>query len=435
MSLARSGGQSGFPERRPGVSLRPLAFAAALPLVAGCSSGPIETSTDATSWVGTITTEGDVTTVVNQSGSIWGGPVALAEVLSIGQESGAEPYLFGAVRAVGATEERIYVLDLQVSMVRVYDQTGAHLFDVGGRGQGPGDFNGAMSIAVDPAGRLLVQDRTRVSVFDLDGNFIETWPYIAGGVVPLVARLDGGAFVSSGFAPEGQSLAPWVAVAPDGSEERRIAGPEFDPSPWYMIASSGGRERGMVVPHGPDPMVGAMPTGAIVRGTSDTYSFEIEYPDGSNTIVEKPGDRVPVSEEERDWLVRNRTAVMRRTQPDWSWDANPVPAFRPAFDAFFGDRFGRIWVHRSVGVEVRSDCGDPAAVDERPPPRSCWDDRWGFDVFEEESGRLLGQVALPPGYQASGWPALLADDIVVVVEDEAGTTMIKRYRLVLPGER
>jgi hypothetical protein len=30
---------------------------------------------------------------------------------------------------------------------------------------------------------------------------------------------------------------------------------------------------------------------------------------------------------------------------------------------------------------------------------------------------------------------LLADDIVVVVEDEAGTTMIKRYRLVLPGER
>ena len=41
------------------------------------------TGTDGT-WVGTITTEGNVTTVINEAGSVWGGAATLVEEASIG---------------------------------------------------------------------------------------------------------------------------------------------------------------------------------------------------------------------------------------------------------------------------------------------------------------------------------------------------------------
>jgi len=43
---------------------------------------------------------------------------------------------------------------------------------------------------------------------------------------------------------------------------------------------------------------------------------------------------------------------------------------------------------------------------------------------------------MPPGVRLSA-PRLFIDDRLVVaeIEDEGGTIMVKRYRLVLPGER
>ena len=102
-----------------------------------CSAERTVAGSDGT-WVGTITTEGNVTTVVNDSGSVWGGEVELEETLSIGAEVGGESYLLGQVGAVGAATERIYVLDRQLSVVRAYNMSGTHLFDIGREGQGPG---------------------------------------------------------------------------------------------------------------------------------------------------------------------------------------------------------------------------------------------------------------------------------------------------------
>jgi hypothetical protein len=130
---------------------------AVLLLATACSADVPESQADGT-WVGTITTEGNVTTVVNEAGSVWGGNARLVEELSIGDETGEEPYLFGEVRSLGATRDRIYVLERRLALVRVYDMSGAHLFDIGGEGQGPGEFNRPWGIAIDPAGRLLVQE-------------------------------------------------------------------------------------------------------------------------------------------------------------------------------------------------------------------------------------------------------------------------------------
>ena len=49
-------------------------------LAAGCGAPDTTPDADGT-WVGTITTEGNVTTVVNESGSVWGGTARLVEDL------------------------------------------------------------------------------------------------------------------------------------------------------------------------------------------------------------------------------------------------------------------------------------------------------------------------------------------------------------------
>lgn len=66
-------------------------------------------------WDGTVTTEDNVTTVVNQTGSVWGGTAQLIEEASIGVDAGDEPYLLGDVNGVVAHDGRIYVLDGQGS--------------------------------------------------------------------------------------------------------------------------------------------------------------------------------------------------------------------------------------------------------------------------------------------------------------------------------
>lgn len=62
-------------------------------------------------WVGATTSAGKVTTVVNESGSMWGGNATLVKETSIGVAAGADEYMFGQVDSVYADEDHIYVVD------------------------------------------------------------------------------------------------------------------------------------------------------------------------------------------------------------------------------------------------------------------------------------------------------------------------------------
>ena len=394
--------------------------------------GPQENPTGADGpWVGTITSEGDVTTVVNESGSVWGGEVELEETLSIGAEVGDESYLLGQVGAVGATTERIYVLDRQLSVVRAYNMNGTHLFDIGREGQGPGELDRPSRMGIDPDGRVIVQDGRRVSVFDLDDNLTETWPYRGRGPAPLVVAFDGTAFVSWRWNDGEVRHSGLAGIAPDGTEGRRVTGPTNDTEPWQLSAVQGNREIGIGVMYGPRAHFAVLASGAVVRGVGDGYSFEVERGDGIRMAVKRTVDLPTVPDAYRDWFTDYWTTWMRSMQPDWSWDVDPVPEYVPAFDQFFGDRYGRIWVGRVIGIREVAGCNPSTAAE----GRACWRDVRGFDVFDEESGRFLGQVGVPAGATPRHRPGFLEDGFLLVAEDEAGTIMVKRYRLVLPGKR
>ncbi len=411
--------------RRPAA----LAVLAGVFLAAACA-GPSDSSVG--DWVGTVASEGSITTVINESGSVWGGPLELVEDLSIGSEVGDEAYMFGRIDTVATTGDRIYVLDDQLDMVRVYDQFGTHLFDFGGPGQGPGELRNPTVMAVDPAGRVIVQDRQRTNIFDLDGNPLDTWPFRGGLILPITITADGTAYIPRNWRADGMFYAGLVAVDPDGNEGARVSGPDFDFEPWQLTAERGGRTMITSVTYAPDDVWTVLPSGAIVEGIRDRYRLEVSRPDGSTLIIERAVELLRVEPREHEYLTAITAARMRAFQPDWAWTARPIPTTKPAYYAFYGDRYGRIWVQRIIRTESRPQCEPDATVigGDSPP---CWRDVLGFDVFDEQTGKFLGQVEAPAEIRRRPPPAFLEHALVAVVEDSAGTLMVKRYRLSSPN--
>lgn len=84
--------------------------------------------------------------------------------------------------AVNADGSRVYVVDTggvgsEEHKIRVFDQNGVYLFDIGRRGGGKGEFNLPLNAAIAPDGRLYVVDtgNFRVQVFSPDGAFLSSF--------------------------------------------------------------------------------------------------------------------------------------------------------------------------------------------------------------------------------------------------------------------
>lgn len=80
----------------------------------------------------------------------------------IGVLDGGEPYVFGSIAdAFIDSEGRIYALDDQLSVVRVFSPGGKFQYSLGNRGRGPGEFVGARAFALAGNGDVYVTDVTR----------------------------------------------------------------------------------------------------------------------------------------------------------------------------------------------------------------------------------------------------------------------------------
>lgn len=103
-----------------------------------------------------------------------------------GAKIGEEP-LFQRLTSVAVDKkgEKIYTVDIggtnarvspEFHRVRVFDaKSGKHLFDIGKRGAGPGDFNLARDAVIDGNNNLIVVDggNFRVQIFNGDGKFVQ----------------------------------------------------------------------------------------------------------------------------------------------------------------------------------------------------------------------------------------------------------------------
>ena len=174
------------------------------------------------------------------------------------------------------------------------------------------------------------------------------------------------------------------------------------------------------------------PTGAMIGGFPDAYEFEIHSPDGPVLRVIRHWDPVPVDPDEAAWHKRLTTAMLRRRNPDWQWNGAEVADTKPPYSQFIPGQFGELWVRRPGPGERQPDCV------EDPDPQNanegrCWNDALIIDAFDAE-GRFLGEVEVPRGFGLSPRPLIRGEAVWARFQDEAGIPMVKRYRLVLPGE-
>jgi DNA-binding beta-propeller fold protein YncE len=98
------------------------------------------------------------------------------------------PKMFDRLSSVTVDDkgDKVYVVDIggvtsDQHRVRVFNaRTGEHLFDIGKRGTGPGEFNLPRDVALGKDGRIYVVDggNFRVQIFDKDAKFIKSF----GGV-------------------------------------------------------------------------------------------------------------------------------------------------------------------------------------------------------------------------------------------------------------
>ena len=123
---------------------------------------------------------------------------------------------------------------------------------------------------------------------------------------------------------------------------------------------------------------------------------------------------------------------MREVQPGWAWRGRDIPGHKPAFDGFFADRSGRIWVRCYGPGQHLEGCREDAEEVSEFLAYPCWRDRFWYEVFEE-SGRFLGRVEIPAGFQDSPTPFIEGEMVIANVEGEDSTPYVKRYRLVIPA--
>jgi len=403
----------------------------ALLLAPACSTDAPEQADD-DAWVGTVTSEGDVTTVINESGSVWGGAGRLVEELSIGVESGDEPYLFGNVAGLGFAEERIFVLDAQIHRVRVYDADGAHVMDLGGEGDGPGEFRRPTGLAVGQD-RVYVRDPQtgRITVFSTAGGLLDTWPTEAYFTsTPIVATTSGQLYVQYG-----RGMVQW---GPDGQTDDVVPFPEVsEPPPRMMVRVTEaipGYSRGAMlaraVPFWPLPAFAMSATGAMIHGVGQPYRFSIAHPNGAVTHVERSAEPVPVAADEAAWYRSRVAEFLRQADAGWQWDGPEVPATKPAFNGFVPAVSGEVWVVRSGPGHEGTNCD--ADIPTRDAPESCWKDERIIEVFAAE-GRFLGALEVPEELRLEPRPYIDGPTVVGLAQDDAGTFMVKRYRLIPPG--
>jgi hypothetical protein len=297
-------------------------------------------------------------------------------------------------------------------------------------------------MAVDPnTGRLFVRDYSngRVNVYSSDGESLAHWPISSTFSTsrPMVVNESGQLYTMQLLNP-GSSLADWrmgmCRVGPQGTELDTIPAPvfDFDRMEWTVIARSENSESANTIPYAPDAMWTMTPYGAMVGGVSEQYRFDVRWPDGDITSIEKAwNDRVPVNRREAAWLRRRITEQFQQNFPGWAWNGREIPRNKPPYSELIADLSRRIWVQR-FGPSVELEDG----VEQADDPRDYWlFPRWRstirWEVFTIE-GEFLGPIAVPENLQLGDVSWIRDDMIVALYQDETGVPYVKRYRIVLP---
>jgi hypothetical protein len=338
--------------------------------------------------------------------------------LVIGAE-GEGPYeLFRVFQAVRLDDGTIVVADNGSAELRWFDAEGRHLRTVGGRGRGPGEFQGFNGLML-LGDTLLVWDarQTRQTRLGLDGRLIGSTQFEeSGGPMPLAA------YQMEGLLGDG-SLVMTRYAAP---LRRGPPGPVWDSAANLLYGLDGvfrdsvgytGMEL-YLDPSGPStsgfPHLTRSAVGSrrFFTGAGRTWQIQEYGADGRIVgLIRLDRDRPPVTEADQgawiEWYV-GLVDAEQRSELRRQLEERPAPETKPAYGIMKVDALGYLWVQ-----EYRS-------YADRGP--SQW-------TVIEPDGRWLGSLTLPD----MSVKQIGADWILGVATDELDVERVVVYGLERGG--
>jgi hypothetical protein len=350
-------------------------------------------------------------------------------VLELGSLDGAEAYQFDQVRhAVRLRDGRVAVADGGSQRIRLYDEEGRHLRDVGGKGAGPGEFEGLTMVRPFRGDSIAAWDgrQKRLTVLDESGRVGRVWNVdgVTGMMVPAVGWLgDGSLVVMPGMNPmdlaaaepgERRETRRYLRVHGAGGIDTLATIPGRDEIVYHEATSFGTR----TVLFGRNAYA-ALRGDEFVAGESGRFEVARHAGDGSIrriirvlaeprvvTSAELAAARERALEARREAARRFAQQLGRPVEEDRS--ELPTRDTHPFFDRIELDATGHLWVREP------SDDEDAAR-------------RW--QVFDPE-GRWLGAVNTPAGLRVTE----IGDDYVIGVHrDEYEVEYVRVYG-ILRGE-
>ncbi len=341
------------------------------------------------------------------------------EELRLGSLDGPEETSFGWIDAIAvAGDGTMYVPDVQVPAIRVFDRNGRYLGDLGREGQGPGEYMALRGIDVLPGGEIAVwHEMGDITVFDTGHGFARRFNLgfgsIAGGPGPgLVTDVAGNLFIRTTAGPP-PGAAPvicyaWVHVTAAGQLIDSIVPPDrdLDGSPFAF--------RG-------ETFTAPSPLGYMVSGRTTTYAIDRLLADGRVARIERPWEPVPIEGDERaQWEAYVDALEDLRDQ-----DFGSIYREKPAWKDLSIGYDGRVWVRRYAIAEQVPGYETRAARSPAQLPNVDWVEPARFDVVDPR-GAYLGSVQLPP---ESTFLRARGDHVWTLERGEYDEAYVVRYRV------
>ena len=347
-----------------------------VPLVAGSQEN----------WRGVVVKEGDVTVVKNPGDPIYKTPILeLKEDLSLGGPRVVGDYAFGNIRNFVVDDQgSTYVLDGKNYRVQVFNASGKYLRTIGRKGQGPGDLDSPLFLALNRTSDelLVLQGIRRLSFFRTEGSFIRQLSINNS----IRAQLDS----------RGQIYLLEQSRSKEGIWSFDVKKLSMFGTDLGVVASVPGQGyAGRINPFLPLNHFQVDRSDYLVYGDSRTYEILFFEPSEGKLFkrIMRQYSAIPVTEEDRKRVVED-------TPPEIQ--ANYVfPRYHPLFTGFFLSDLGHLFVRTNEKTEDGQ--------------------KHIYDIFDAE-GRFIGRMPLRP----SG-VTILIGKYYAIEEDTDGFQYLKRY--------
>jgi hypothetical protein len=393
-----------------------LEYVIVLVLLLGGCDRPDDSAAD-----GGVVTQVDSTgvyPVVRNSGRAPGWTISsVGSVGSLGLGGEPAPDEFGRVSSVApGPDETVWVADQMNDRIKVFLPDGSLQFEVGGEGQGPGEYSAIYSVAW-VANRLLVLDlgNGRIGELSASGEWL--------GTRRAPGRLSGSPAMLRFYPVSDTSVVQWSLETMEGAAVRVWVqhGLEGVVQTWPQLEWDPPEETTVVCdrPDGAISFFSIPFSGQVLRhparsgesyaAWSADYRFALLGPSGDTIrVVEREWPSVPVTDEA--WA--EETAEFSEFRSDWPGaDCTPRGMRRPATQAplrnLLVDTEGRVWAE---------------AVN---PAGPVW------EIFDAE-GRLIGSL---PGfaYDDRVAPAIRGDRLAWADTDSLGVQRVHWGRVTVPS--